>query len=332
MYLRKTILQDIFNITDQLQFNDAAIEIFHYQYEQVEVYNKYINLLKINPSDIKNIKDIPFLPIEFFKSNKIIAKGMDAEIIFSSSGTTGSGTSRHYIADKDVYINSFTKCFEYFYGKASEYNILALLPSYQENNNSSLVFMVDNLIKQSTKEESGYYLNENDNLIDTLKKLSDKKSKTLLLGVSYALLDIAEKFNDMHLNDNIIVMETGGMKGRRKEIVREELHGILSRSFGVKHIHSEYGMTELLSQAYSKGEGRFNCPPCMKVIIRDTNDPFTYQQEGKTGGINVIDLANIYSCSFIETGDLAKTNEDDSFSVLGRFDYSDIRGCNLLIS
>ncbi|MGZ4034414.1 MAG: acyl transferase, partial [Bacteroidia bacterium] len=249
--------------------------------------------------------------------------------IFTSSGTTGMIQSKHYVTDPDIYEKSYLEAFRLFYGDIEKQCVLALLPSYLERNGSSLIYMADDLIRKSKHPDSGFYLDNYDELIFKLKELESKDQKIILLGVTYALLDLIEK-EKFHLK-NTIVMETGGMKGKRKEMVREELHGILCEGFGLKVIHSEYGMTELLSQAYSKGNGIFNCPPWMRIIIRDTNDPFSFLPHTKSGGINIIDLANINSCSFIATQDLGKTFPDNSFEVLGRFDNSDIRGCNLLI-
>ena len=325
-------VDDIFKIKKEEQFKDIALTVFRFQAKECEVYTKFIQSLKIEIETINEINQIPFLPIEFFKSHSITTNYKPQTTntkLFESSGTTGLTTSKHFVSAVSVYEKSYLKAFELFYGNINEYCILALLPSYLERDNSSLIYMTDDLIKKSNHPESGFYLHNQDELILTLKKLQNKKQRTILLGVTYGLLDLVEK-EKLQL-ENIIVMETGGMKGKRKEIIREELHKILCNAFGVKAIHSEYGMTELLSQAYSKGNGIFNCPPWMRVMIRDTNDPFTFLPQTKTGGINVIDLANIYSCSFIATQDLGKTFSDNSFEVLGRFDNSDIRGCNLLV-
>lgn len=328
----------IFDIHSNEEFKKLALEIFRFQAGNNEIYKQYLSSLKITPEEINELHQIPFLPIEFFKSHVIIS-GPYTEILnselstfelFTSSGTTGNLQSKHYVTDPSVYKKSFTNAFEYFYGDIKEYCFLALLPSYLDREGSSLIFMADDLIKKSNHPDSGFYLNNYEELILKLNSLKEKKQKTILLGVTYALLDLAEMPEYKIGFDNLIIMETGGMKGKRKEMVREELHTILCENFGVKTIHSEYGMTELLSQAYSKGNGIFDCPPWMKVIIRDTNDPFTFLPENKTGAINVIDLANINSCSFIATQDLGK-KINNSFEVLGRFDNSDIRGCNLLI-
>jgi len=286
-------------------------------------------LLYIHPSDIKTIEEIPFLPIQFFKSHKVISSYENVQETFSSSGTTGSVTSKHFITDINWYIESYLKGFKHFYGDIKEYTVLALLPNYLERKGSSLVYMVDDLIKKSNQPESGFYLNNLDELAQKLEVLDKKGNKVLLIGVSFALLDLIEKYQ-FNLK-NTIVMETGGMKGRRKEIIRNELHKILCDGFGVSKIHSEYGMTELLSQGYSKGNGIFENSPWMKVLIRDTEDALTILPQGKSGGINVIDLANYNSCSFIATQDLGKVYENTSFEIIGRFDNSDIRGCNLMV-
>lgn len=307
-----------------------ALAVFRYQAEESPVYKKFISTLSLKPSNIKEIHEIPFLPVEFFKQFEVISgsKKTDA-ITFTSSGTTGMSVSKHIINDISIYQKSFQKAFEIFYGDITEYAIFALLPSYLERAGSSLIYMVEDLIKRSHCLQSRFYLNEHDELITQLKLRETSGEKSILIGVTYALLDLAES-HKLSLK-NTIIMETGGMKGKRKEMVREELHNVLCNGFGVKSIHSEYGMTELLSQAYSKGEGIFVCPPWMKIMIRDTNDPFAFLPEGRSGGINIIDLANINSCSFIATHDLGKLFNNGSFEVLGRFDNSDIRGCNLLV-
>jgi hypothetical protein len=289
-----------------------------------------VELLKINPDEIENINKIPFIPIELFKTKKIITGDEHYEKVFKSSGTTSALRSRHFVKDIMLYERSLLECFEYFYGKPEDYCFLALLPAYEENPDSSLIYMTDCLIKKSRNEYSGFYQNRNEKLSDNLKNLSYNGSKTVILGVSYALLDFAET-RKLKLNDNVIIIETGGMKGRRKEIVREELHQVLCNSFGVERIHSEYSMTELMSQAYSTGYGRFRCPSWMKIVIRDINDPLTIMDYMQTGAVNIIDLANINSCSFIATQDLGKIYPDETFEILGRYDNSDLRGCNLLI-
>ncbi|SHI39492.1 hypothetical protein [Algibacter luteus] len=319
----------IFNIKSSFEFEQLAIQIFKHQFENNRVYRSFCDLLYKHPSEVKTILDIPFLPIQFFKTREVLSSKKPVKITFTSSGTTGSETSKHHITDLSIYEQSFTKGFEHFYGKIEDYVVLGLLPSYLEREGSSLVYMVDSMIKTSNHPESGFYLNNLSELKDTLTKVDSEGKKVLLIGVSFALLDLVET-HQFNLK-NTIVMETGGMKGRRKEIIRTELHNILKKGFGVAQIHSEYGMTELLSQAYSKGEGVFTCPPWMKVLTRDTEDALTIQESGKTGGLNIVDLANVNSCAFIATQDLGKTNLDGSFEVIGRFDNSDIRGCNLMV-
>ena len=320
---------DIFNINTKTEFEDITFQIFKHQFKNNRVYRSFCDLLYKNPSDINRIEDIPFLPIQFFKTHKIVSTTNSLEQIFTSSGTTGSVTSKHYVSDLGLYETSFTNGFKQFYGNISDYTVLALLPSYLERDGSSLVYMIEYLIKASKKPKSGFYLNNLSELKNSLIELDSKGEKVILIGVSYALLDLIE-MHQVNLK-NTIVMETGGMKGRRKELIRQELHDILKKGFGVDSIHSEYGMTELLSQAYSKGNGIFECPNWMRILTRDTEDALTVQPIGKTGGINVIDLANINSCSFIATQDLGKVYPNNSFEVIGRFDNSDIRGCNLMV-
>ncbi|MCX2585094.1 acyl transferase [Pedobacter sp. MR22-3] len=320
---------DIFTINNAQSFRDQALATFKLQAANCQVYREYIHHLKIDVNQVSAIEQIPFLPIGFFKTHQIVSNQHPAEVIFSSSGTTGMSHSSHYVTDVALYEQSYLLAFNHFYGKVSDYCFLALLPSYQQRSGSSLIYMVNDLIEKSGHPQSGYFLDNHHDLLQTLTDLKTRNQPTVLIGVTYALLDFVEKF-DLNFPE-LIVMETGGMKGRRKEMVREELHQQLTEGFGVPAIHSEYGMTELLSQAYSLGEGIFQCPDWMKVLIRDTNDPLTLIPEGKTGGINVIDLANINSCSFIATQDLGKINADQSFEVLGRFDNADIRGCNLLV-
>ncbi len=323
------IIDTIFGINTPEQFRDAALAIFNYQVAENEVYRDFVSGMKIKPSGIAELEDIPFLPIEFFKTHKVITNAVDKKRkvqFFTSSGVI---QSRHYVKHLAIYERSYKQGFEYFYGNIKDYCILALLPSYMERGGSSLVYMVNDLIRYTEHPSSGFYLHNYDELIFKLKELEQQKQKTILLGVTYALLNLIEE-KKIQLNHTII-METGGMKGKRKEMVREELHSVLCKGFGVNVIHSEYGMTELLSQAYSKGNGMFYCPPWMKLLIRDTNDPLSILKENKTGGINIIDLANINSCSFIATQDLGKTYSDTSFEILGRFDNSDLRGCNLLL-
>lgn len=319
---------NIFNIKSDAEFEALALDVFKFQFENNMVYRSFCDLLYKHPSDIKRVSEIPFLPIQFFKSHDVLSSTLPIEKTFSSSGTTGSVTSKHLVTDLKLYETSYQKAFKHFYGNIEDYVVLALLPSYLERDGSSLIYMVDDLIKKSNQSQSGFYLNNLEELATTLKLLESKKQKTLLIGVSFALLDLVEAFS-IHL-EHTIIMETGGMKGRRKEIIRQELHKILQSGFGVSEIHSEYGMTELLSQAYSKGNGVFECPPWMKILTRDTEDALTILQPNKTGGINVIDLANINSCSFIATQDLGKVYTNGQFEIIGRFDNSDIRGCNLM--
>lgn len=325
------IKEKIFNISSYEEFNDLALEIFHIQHRHNQVYNDFIRYLGINHSKIKTIQDIPFLPIEFFKTHKVLTGNQKAKKIFYSSGTGGHQRSKHYITDISLYEMSFSTCFRNFYGNPDVYCLLALLPSYMEQESSSLIFMVDSFISKSSCPQSGFFLNDNNELVSKIKKVKTQGGKLLLLGVSYALLELVEN-HEIQLPANSIVMETGGMKGRRNEMIREDLHKTLCKKFGVKVIHSEYGMTELLSQAYSKGKGRFYTPPWMKVLIRDINDPLSHEKPEHSGGINIIDLANLNSCSFIATQDIGKINNDGSFEVLGRFDHSEIRGCNLLVT
>lgn len=321
--------QNIFKLQSEEDFKEKALEVFKHQFKNNKVYRSFCDLLYIHPSDIKSIKDIPFLPIQFFKSKEVLSSQEKVQEIFSSSGTTGNITSKHLVTDISLYEKSFLNGFNYFYGAIEEYTILALLPNYLERKGSSLVYMVNDLIERSNKPESGFYLDNLKELAQKLNELNLKRRKVLLIGVSFALLDLIEQFQ-FNLK-NTIVMETGGMKGRRKELIREELHAMLKKGFGVSNIHSEYGMTELLSQGYSKGNGIFDCPPWMKILTRDTEDALTIQTKNKTGGINVIDLANYNSCSFIATQDLGKVYQNGNFEIIGRFDNSDIRGCNLMV-
>jgi phenylacetate-coenzyme A ligase PaaK-like adenylate-forming protein len=322
--------QQIFSIKTEAQFNTATLEVFRYQAGACDVYSRFISGLGIDADTIERIEYIPFLPIEFFKSQQVLSSNWPVQVTFSSSGTTGQTTSRHLVTDVSWYEESFRRGFELFYGDIKQYTILALLPSYLEREGSSLIYMVEDLIKRSANPDSGFFLYNHDELYHQLKKQQQNQKPTILIGVTYALLDFIDSYQ---INfPQLIIMETGGMKGRRKEMIREELHAQLCAGFGVDAIHSEYGMTELLSQAYSTGDGIFNCPPWMHIITRDTNDPLTTLTDGKAGGINVIDLANINSCSFIATQDLGRLYADGSFEVLGRFDNADIRGCNLLIA
>ena len=326
----KTNLPDrIFNIQSNSNFLNAAFEIFDYQADNNPVYQCFIASLRRKKATVKTLSDIPFLPVEFFRNHKVLAEDLPVELVFKSSGTTGTSVSNHFVHNVSLYEESFISTFRLFYGEPSDYLIAALLPSYADRENSSLVYMMNNLIKRSMHPDSGFYINNIRTLILKLQKAKTNGQKGFLLGVSFALLDLAEEYSpDL---SGTIVMETGGMKGIRKEITRQELHEVLTGKFNVPDIHSEYGMTELLSQAYSKGKGIFYCPPWMKILIRDPQDPLSIISEpGKTGGINIIDLANIYSSSFIATSDLGKLHDDGGFEVLGRLDNSDIRGCNLL--
>lgn len=321
--------EDIFNIASEEEFLKMSLKVFKHQFENNPVYRSFCDLLYKHPSDVQSLEEIPFLPIQFFKSHEVISSADEIQQVFSSSGTTGSITSKHLVTDLSIYERSYLNGFQHFYGSIEEYNVLALLPNYLEREGSSLIYMVDDLINRSKKRESGFYLNNLKELSDKLKELDAKGEKILLIGVTFALLDLIEQ--EKFELKNTIVMETGGMKGRRKEIVRHELHKILSDGFGIDLVHSEYGMTELLSQGYSKGNGIFECPPWMKVLTRDTEDALSVLDSERTGGINVIDLANYNSCSFIATQDLGKVYKDGTFEILGRFDHSDIRGCNLMV-
>ena len=317
----------IFNINNDAEFENLALELFHYQMENNPVYAPYATLI-LKGETPNNIFEIPFLPIEFFKKEQVICKGKGIDEIFISSGTKGE-KSKHLVSDIPLYKTSYIKTFQQFYGNIQDYCILALLPNYQEREGSSLIYMADDLIAKSKHPQSGFYLDNLAELTDTITELEGKGQKIILFGVTYALLDLAKEFPQKL--EHTIIMETGGMKGKRKELLKEEIHAILKTAFTTKNIHSEYGMTELLSQAYSKGNGLFESPNWMKIFIRDVNDPLSILENNKTGGINIIDLANIYSCPFIDTQYLGKVNENSTFSVLGRFENSDVRGCNLLI-
>lgn len=319
----------VFNIQNQSDFKTCALQVFRHQFKNNAIYRSFCDLLYIHSSDVKEIEEIPFLPIQFFKSHAVLSSTQAVKETFTSSGTTGSSVSKHMVTDLSWYTKSYTKGFEYFYGPIEEYTVLGLLPNYLERAGSSLIYMVDDFIKKSNKPASGFYLNNLTELSKTLIALDKKGEKVLLIGVTFALLDLIER--QQFKLQNTIIMETGGMKGRRKEIIRNELHEILCAGLGVSKIHSEYGMTELLSQGYSSGDGVFDCPPWMKILARDTEDALTMVGSNKTGGLNVIDLANYNSCSFIATQDLGKVDNNGSFEVLGRFDHSDIRGCNLMV-
>lgn len=321
--------QDLFTISSQKQFEKMALKVFRYQYENNLVYQQFCEFLKIEKHSVKALSQIPFLPIQFFKSHAVVSNRDAIQETFTSSGTTGMITSKHLVTDVSLYEQSYRLAFSQFYGNLEDYAVLALLPSYLERTGSSLIYMVKDLIEGSNNEHSGFYLHNYDELIAKLTALDNAGQNVILIGVTYALLDLIEQQN-FQLK-NTIIMETGGMKGKRKEMIREELHALLCEGFGVSSIHSEYGMTELLSQAYSLGNGVFECPSWMHILIRDPEDALSYVADGKTGGVNVIDLANFNSCSFIATQDLGKKQPNNSFEILGRFDHSDIRGCNLMV-
>ena len=320
---------------DEAGFEPLALEIFRYQYDQNSLYQQYVDALGLDISQIVRLEQIPFLPIRFFKSHEVVTGEFEARAVFESSGTTGMVNSRHLVRDIELYRESFTRAFKNFYGDPKEYCVIGLLPSYLERQHSSLVFMVDRLIKASGHPDSGFYLQHHEKLIGVLDRLEAAGQKTLLIGVTFALLDLAKDFQ-LPLR-HTIVMETGGMKGRRKEMVRAEVHALLKEAWQLPAIHSEYGMTELLSQAYSKGGGIFRTPPWMRVLLRDEEDPFSVSRaaagrKDMAGAINIIDLANVHSCSFLATDDAGRLYADDSFEVLGRMDNTDLRGCSLLVA
>ncbi len=327
---RQALVQAIHQELSTENFDQICMELFHYQYQHNPIYQKFVQLLGKKPSEIQQIDQIPFLPISLFKTHPIQSGVWQAETIFSSSGTTGSQSSQHFVRDLDLYQTHSARIFEQQYGKLQDFNILALLPSYLERQGSSLIAMTNYFIEQTASEQSGFYLYNMKELAKKLELLRQKNRQVLLLGVTYALLDFAEQY-PMAFPPNFIIMETGGMKGRSKEMLRAEVHQVLQEAFGLEAIHSEYGMTELLSQAYSKGKGIFLPARTMRVYARETTDPLSLLPAGRTGGLNIIDLANLDSCAFIATDDLAKVYEDGSFEVLGRFDASDIRGCNLMV-
>ena len=310
---------------DTIPFEERALRLFKAQAQDCLPYRRYLNLVGIGMDSVQSIEDIPFLPIQFFKEHAIISEGLSQATTFSSSGTSGMERSQHLVADLSLYEHSFRTAFEQFYGAVENYRILALLPSYLEREGSSLIYMCDDLIQKSRHPQSGFYLHNLHELAEVLKE----DTPTILLGVTYALLDLAE-MGPFQLQSTFVV-ETGGMKGKRKELLKEELHQVLTKAFGVEKIHSEYGMTELLSQAYSKGGGLFETPHWMRVLARDLADPLSKVRHGKTGGLNIIDLANVHSCAFIATQDLGRVYANHTFEVLGRFEQSDIRGCNLLV-
>ena len=322
--------KEVFAVSNVKEFDLIALKVFEFQFYNNTIYNQYCKLLNKRPDTILSSKEIPFLPISFFKSHKVVTSGFEPELIFESSGTTGINTSRHYIKYERVYKESFTRAFSHFFGKPKDRCILGLLPSYLERENSSLVYMVDHLIRESNHPNSGFYLYDYQKLHDVVRLLEDTETETVLFGVTYALLDFSTQFPDKV--QQVKIVETGGMKGRQKEMVKSELYNQLKSSFGLDHIYSEYGMTELLSQAYAK-DGIYRCPPWMKILLRDETDPLTTSEDGNitSGAINIIDLANIYSCSFIATDDIGKIYSDGGFEVLGRLDNSDIRGCSLMV-
>ena len=320
----------IFNLLSPSEFNEIALSLFRYQYKNNKIYNRFVDALGISESKVYHPEQIPFLPVSFFKTHKIVTGDFKEEVVFESSGTTAMETSKHFVVDADLYEQSFSNGLEIFYGDLSQYAVFALLPSYLERQNSSLVYMVEKIMTKSNRQMGGFFLNNLEDLQTQLLEAQRLGLKIMLFGVTFALLDMAEN-HPIHI-PGAIIFETGGMKGRRKELTRMELHEKLSNAFGVEKIHSEYGMTELLSQAWSAGDGIFRCPPWMKIMIADTNDPLSFLETGRTGGINIIDLANFHSCSFIATQDLGRVFEDESFEVLGRFDNSDIRGCSLLVT
>ncbi|HUW92608.1 MAG TPA: hypothetical protein VMV74_05555 [Bacteroidales bacterium] len=322
---------EIFTADTPESFRKTALKIFRYQANECPVYKEYIGLMGIDPETVSTVEAIPFMPVSFFRDHTVVSGGGNPETVFVSSGTTGQVQSRHHVMSLALYEESFVRSFRLFYGDPADYAIMGLLPSYLEREGSSLIYMVKRLIEFSGNSHSGFFLNDHRRLLDSVDRARETGFRVLLIGVSYALLDLADAFSP-DLGD-VIIMETGGMKGRRKEMIREELHAILKMKFRVKSIHSEYGMTELLSQAYSKGGGLFCTPPWMKVLIRDSHDPLSHTSAaGASGGISIIDLANIRSCSFVATSDLGRMHDGGGFEVLGRFDNADIRGCNLLVS
>lgn len=327
----KELLKRIWQIANQEDFTSVCLDVFRFQYNHNRIYRSYCSMLKKDAGNVNEVTDIPFLPIQLFKTNEVVTTIFEPEVIFESSGTTEAIPSRHLVKDEEIYKCSFTKTFELFYSRPTNLCILGLLPSYLERGKSSLVYMVNELMKQSGHPGNGFYLYEHAKLSETVKKNIAENIPTLLIGVTYALIDFAMA-HPMQLK-NVIVMETGGMKGRKKEMLREEVHQILKRQWLLDTVHSEYGMTELLSQAYSTGDGIFSCPPWMIVLARQEDDPFHISSPGKpaVGIANIIDLANIYSCSFIATDDLVKIHPGGSFEILGRSNNADLRGCSLMI-
>lgn len=330
MVLPAGLINRIFSIITPEDFKNCALEVFRFQATYNPVYKKWIQYLGLNSLELTEIQQIPCLPIQFFKSHAVSCfSPEEVRAIFTSSGTTGQITSKHLVYDVGIYEQSFLKGFELFYGSPKEYCVLALLPSYLEREGSSLVYMADRLIKESCNSDSGFFLHDYDKLVLHIEKLKQQQQKVLLLGVSYALMDLAD--TGVELSKHFTVMETGGMKGRRKELLKSELHDYLKVRFKIKHVHSEYGMTELLSQGYMRETNCFETPPWLQFLIREVNDPLQIRKDGKTGGINVIDLANVYSCSFIATQDLGKIDANKKLQLMGRFDNSDVRGCNLMV-
>ena len=326
-------MKNIFAIDTEAEFLEVCLDVFKFQYENIEVYRKFVDYLNIRPENVTSLAEIPFLPIEMFKNHTVLDKNKTTDFYFQSSGTTQMNVSKHFIADEKLYQESIKKSFEKFIGKPEDFIFLGLLPNYLERQNSSLVYMVDYLIKKSGKPENGYFLYNHTDLFDLLSSVKDKK--VILFGVSFALLDFLDTLESQQLSlaesQNLTVIETGGMKGRKEEMTKDELLKILQKGFKTSKIYSEYSMTELLSQAYSLGNNEYEAPNWMRILIRNTEDPFSYEKDGRTGAINIIDLANIHSCSFIATQDLGKINQN-KFQVLGRIDHSDIRGCSLLVS
>lgn len=329
-------MENIFNIHTEQDFLEASLKTFRYQYENVEIYRSFVDYLKIDPEQVDELTKIPFLPIEMFKNHQILDRNATAGLYFQSSGTTQMNLSKHFIADENIYQESIYRSFEQFIGKPEDFIFLGLLPSYLERQNSSLIYMVDYLMKKSSQPENGYFLYNHSDLFELLNTLKDKK--VILFGVSFALLDFldychfGQSQKSLHPSENLIVIETGGMKGRKEEMTKDELLKILQDGFKTDRIYSEYSMTELLSQAYSLGNNEYQCPNWMRIMVRNAEDPFSYENIGRTGAVNIIDLANIHSCSFIATQDLGKIVSHDTFQILGRIDHSDIRGCSLLVS
>ncbi len=320
--------EEIFAVNNE-NFAGLCLKVFTFQYEQNAIYRRFCELLQIKPGSINDPTEIPFLPISLFKTHRIMSGEMKPEVVFESSGTTGVNTSRHFVGDARLYRESFNRGFERIYGSPERISVFALLPSYLEKGNSSLVYMVEYLCRASKDKKSGFYAGDHPHLMDILQENQLQNKPTLLIGVTYALLDMAEKFPaDL---SGTIVMETGGMKGRKMEIPRAHVHEILRNQWNVSEVHSEYGMTELLSQAYSTGGGIFQTPPWMKMLCRQSDDPFYVSERGR-GAANIIDLANVNSCSFIAVDDLVTIHLDAGFEVHGRLDHSDLRGCNLLFA